>query len=146
MTNLIRIIINHSWNVIHSQKLICGWYAGDIWIISGWNVDDIWMISGWYVGDIWMISGWNVDEMWMISPTYHPHTYNFFWKIIKYFKFSLKNAFLCSWGCVNKLTQKLGFKKLSLSRVYAPRFNPVDKWISTVEFKSSWSGVLKWIF
>jgi len=76
-------------------------------------------------------------------------------------KFSLKNAFLCSWGFVNILTQKLGFKKSSLnwvytpifhpvddwenlgfkksslSSVYAPRFHPVDKWISTVEFKSS---------
>ena len=62
---------------------------------------------------------------------------------------------------MNKLTQKLGFKKLSLSQVYAPRFllvddweniglkklslsqvyaprfHLVDKWISTVEFKSS---------
>ena len=76
-------------------------------------------------------------------------------------KFSLKNAFLCSWGFVNILTQKLGlkksslsrvyapifhlvddweniwFKKSSLSRVYSPRFHPVDKWISTVEFKLS---------
>ena len=28
--------------------------------------------------------------------------------------------------------KKLGFKKSSLSRVYSPRFHPVDKWISTV--------------
>ena len=38
--------------------------------------------------------------------------------------------------------ENIGFKKSSLSRVYAPRFHPVDKWISTVEFKSSESGVL----
>ena len=33
--------------------------------------------------------------------------------------------------------ESIGFKKSSLSQVYAPRFHPVDKWISTVEFKSS---------
>ena len=33
--------------------------------------------------------------------------------------------------------ENIGFKKSSLSRVYLPRFHPVDKWISTVEFKSS---------
>ena len=82
-------------------------------------------------------------------------------KSLNIIKFLLKNAFLCCWGFVNILTQKLGFKKSSLSRVYAPIFHPVDdleniglkklslsqvyaprfhlvdKWISTVEFKSS---------
>ena len=33
--------------------------------------------------------------------------------------------------------ENIGLKKLSLSQVYAPRFHLVDKWISTVEFKSS---------
>jgi len=71
-------------------------------------------------------------------------------------------------GFVNILTQKLGFKKSSLSRVYAPRFQPVGDlvktgiqkvefklslctqispswwpWSSKVELKSSLSGVLK---
>ena len=31
--------------------------------------------------------------------------------------------------------ENIGLKKSSLSRVYAPGFHPVDKWISTVELK-----------
>ena len=38
-------------------------------------------------------------------------------------KFSLKNAFLCIWGFMNILTQKLEFKKSSLCQVYSPRFH-----------------------
>jgi len=90
-------------------------------------------------------------------------TFQFFWKIIK---FSLKNAFLCSWGFVNILTQKLGFKKSSLSEVYAPRFQPVGDLVKTgikkfkfklslctqispswwLEFKSGVQVEFKWSF
>ena len=42
---------------------------------------------------------------------------------------------------MNILTQKLGFKKSSLSRVYAPRFQPVGDLVKTgiqkVKFKLS---------
>ena len=50
----------------------CGWFVGDIWIISGWNVDDMWVISGWYVDDMWMISRWYLDDITHISSIYHP--------------------------------------------------------------------------
>ena len=44
---------------------------------------------------------------------------------------------------MNILTQKLGFKKASLSRVYAPKMHPAGDWSSKVELKSSLSGDLK---
>jgi len=49
-------------------------------------------------------------------------------------KFSLKNALLCSWGFVNILPQKLGFKKSSLSRVKLDFLD--DIWVI-----SGWWGV-----
>ena len=45
------------------DRVIFGWYVGDIWMIFGWYVGDIWMICliyGWYLDDmcnIWMIFG-----------------------------------------------------------------------------------------
>ena len=48
---------------------------------------------------------------------------------------------MCSWGFVNILTLKLGFKKSSFSWVYAPKFQPVGDLVKTgiqkVKFKSS---------
>ena len=40
--------------------------------------------------------------------------------------------------------ENIRLKNLSLSRVYSPRFHPVGDWNSKVELKSSLSGVLKW--
>ena len=42
---------------------------------------------------------------------------------------------------MNILTQKLGFKKSSLSRIYAPIFHPVDDWENIGFKKSSLSRV-----
>ena len=42
---------------------------------------------------------------------------------------------------MNILTQKLGFKKSSLSLVYAPRFQPVGDLVRTGVQKLSLSGV-----
>ena len=77
------------------------------------------------------------------SPRFHPVD-----KWISKVEFKLSYSRVLKWIFdlpVFTLTLwKLGLKKSSLSRVFAPRFQPVGEWNSKVELKSSLSGVLKW--
>ena len=57
------------------------------------------------------------------------------------FKWSLFTQISPSWWLGIYWIQQFEFKSS-----YSPRFHPVDKWISIVEFKLSYSRVLKWIF